>query len=122
MKLRTVACITALFSACLAARADGPVYAIVGGNADRGAALIQAFGCGRCHTVPGIENAKGNVGPPLSRVGSRSFIAGLLPNTPPNLVRWLRFPQGVLPGNAMPDMGVDEAQARDIAAYLYTLR
>ena len=122
MNLRRAAFLAALAGACLAAHAAGPVYAIVGGDADRGAAWIQAFGCARCHTVPGIGGARGNVGPPLDRVGSRSFIAGMLPNTPPNLVRWLRFPQSVVPGNAMPDMGVDEAQARDIAAYLYTLQ
>ena len=72
--------------------------------------------------VPGVEGARGDVGPPLTRFGERIYIAGMLRNTPPNLARWLRDPQGVVPGNAMPDMGVDEAQARDMAAHLYTLR
>jgi cytochrome c2 len=40
---------------------------------------------------------------------------------PDNLVKWLRQPQNVVPGNAMPDMGVTPQDARDIAAYLYTL-
>ena len=62
------------------------------------------------------------LGPPLTRFGERIYIAGMLRNTPTNLTRWLRDPQGVLPGNAMPDMGVSESQARDMAAYLYTLR
>ena len=46
----------------------------------------------------------------------------MLRNSPANLVRWIRDPQGVVPGNAMPNMGVSDAEARDIAAYLYTLR
>jgi cytochrome c1 len=61
------------------------------------------------------------VGPPLDHMGRRVFIAGLLRNTPENMVRWLRFPQRIVPGNAMPDMGLTERQARDITAYLYTL-
>jgi cytochrome c1 len=62
------------------------------------------------------------VGPPLTRFGDRTFIAGMLRNEPANLMRWLRDPQGVVPGNAMPNMGIDEQQARDLAAFLYTLR
>jgi cytochrome c1 len=37
------------------------------------------------------------------------------------MVTWLRDPQEIVPGNAMPDMGLSEEQARDITAYLYTL-
>jgi cytochrome c1 len=87
-----------------------------------GARLIQSYGCGSCHVVPGIEGADGVVGPPLMQIGRRIYIAGTLRNTSGNLVRWLRNPQQVLPGNAMPDMGLSEADARDVAAYLYTLR
>jgi len=83
---------------------------------------ITQFGCAACHTIPGIKGAKGNIGPPLIRFGDRTYVAGMLRNTPPNLVRWIREPQAVVPGNAMPNMGVSEADARDIAAYLYTLR
>jgi cytochrome c1 len=69
-----------------------------------------------------VHNADGNVGPPLTRFGDRTYIAGMLRNTPPNLIRWIREPQAVIPGNAMPNMGISEVDARDIAAYLYTLR
>ncbi|MDQ2735950.1 MAG: c-type cytochrome [Pseudomonadota bacterium] len=100
----------------------GPAWRVVGGNAQHGPPLIVAYGCAACHTVPGVKGARGNVGPPLTRFGDRTYIAGMLRNTPANLVRWIRDPQGVLPGNAMPNMGVTEAEARDIAAYLYTLR
>lgn len=102
--------------------AAGPVWKVIGGNAQRGGSLIVAYGCAACHTVPGVAGADGNVGPPLTRFGSRTYIAGMLPNSPANLVRWIREPQRVLPGNAMPSMGVTELDARDIAAYLYTLR
>jgi cytochrome c oxidase assembly factor CtaG/cytochrome c2 len=92
------------------------------GNPAHGAKLIRQFGCGACHVVPGIENADGDVGPPLVQVGRRIYIAGMLRNTPPNMVRWVQNPQAVVPGNVMPDMGIDLPDAKDIAAYLYTLR
>jgi cytochrome c2 len=55
-------------------------------------------------------------------MGSRIYIAGVLRNTPDNMIAWLRNPQAIVPGNAMPNMGLDGEQARDIAGYLYTLR
>jgi cytochrome c len=117
------ACILVLaFSVITPASAGQPEWAVIDGDARRGAELIQQFGCGGCHVVPGVGGAHGDVGPPLTRFGERIYIAGMLRNTPPNLVRWLRDPQGVVPGNAMPNMGITEAQARDMAAYLYTLR
>jgi cytochrome c2 len=99
-----------------------PAWNVPGGDAQRGHALISRLGCAGCHTIPGIAGADGNVGPPLTRIGDRIFIAGVLRNTPENLVHWVQHPQSVVPGNAMPEMGITEAQARDIASYLYTLR
>jgi len=90
-----------------------------GGNSGQGAILVGRFSCGACHEIAGVEGAIGEVGPPLSTFGDRTMIAGVLPNTPENLVRWLRHPQAVVPGNAMPDVGLTEVQARDVAAYLY---
>ena len=106
----------------VAAQAAEPLWQIAGADPERGRALIQPFGCGGCHSVPGVDGAHGNVGPPLDRIGSRTFIAGMLTNVPQNMLRWLRDPQSVVPGNAMPDVGLSEAQARDVAAFLYTLR
>jgi len=91
------------------------------GRPSAGARHIAHIGCGSCHTIPGIKGAHGLVGPPLDHMGRRVYIAGLLRNTPANMVAWLRHPQLVVPGNVMPDMGLTDAQARDIAAYLYTL-
>jgi len=116
------ALVAAGLGAALPAQAAGPAWNVAGGDARRGAALIAEFGCAACHTVPGVTGARGTVGPPLTRFAARGYIAGMLRNTPPNLVRWIRDPQGVVPGNAMPNMGVTEAEARDMAAYLYTLR
>lgn len=91
------------------------------GDAILGERFLYAYNCGGCHVIPGIAEARGTVGPPLTGVGTRIYIAGLLPNTPDNLVRWITEPQQVQPGSAMPKMGVTRQEAVDIAAYLYTL-
>jgi cytochrome c1 len=88
------------------------------GNPHNGKQLIVSYGCGSCHTIPGIYQARGLVGPPLYFFGRRTMIAGELPNTPENLVRWLKNPPAVEPGTAMPDLGLSQNQAQDIAAYL----
>lgn len=97
-------------------------WTISGANAAHGPALIRAYGCSSCHMVPGVAGARGTVGPPLTHFARRGYIAGTLRNTPDHLILWLRKPQQVLPGNAMPDTGVTGQDARDIAAYLYTLQ
>lgn len=110
----------ALLSGCGSTDAASIVSGI--GDPHHGAALIRATGCGSCHIVPGINDANGLVGPPLTQMALRVYIAGVLRNTPANMVHWLRSPQSVVPGNAMPDLGLSEGDARDIAAYLYTLQ
>lgn len=95
---------------------------ITGGDPARGRALVATYGCGFCHTVPGVRRAVGRVGPPLIGFASRVYIAGVLANEPRNLVRWLQDPPSVDPQTAMPDLGVSDTDARDLAAYLYTLR
>lgn len=94
----------------------------VPGNPHEGSKLIVSYGCGSCHTIPGIHAARGLVGPPLYFFGRRTMIAGELPNTPDNLVRWLQNPPGVEPGTAMPNLGLTQNQAQDIAAYLDSLQ
>ena len=93
-----------------------------GGDPARGRAAIAARGCGSCHTVPGIPGADANVGPSLDRIGSRVYVGGVLVNTPDNLVRWLKDPPAVDAKTAMPALGLGDDEARDVAAYLYTLR
>lgn len=113
----------ALLAACDAGPDPGPARPLLyGGDAAAGADLIRSYGCGTCHTVPGVRGAKGKVGPPLTAFAHRAYIAGNLTNEPPNLVAWIMDPQAVEPGTAMPALGVTAEEARDIAAYLYTLR
>jgi cytochrome c1 len=92
------------------------------GNSRNGRDLVQAYGCGSCHIVPGVRGARGLVGPPLIYFGERTMIAGELPNTEDNLVRWIEHPRQIEPKTAMPELGVTDRDAHDIAAYLYTLR
>ena len=96
--------------------------AMTGGDPDRGRELIAWYGCGSCHTVPGIHGADANVGPPLTRIAERTYVAGVVKNTPENIVQWILNPPGVDPMTAMPNLHVTPADARDIAGYLYTLR
>jgi len=123
--LRASAPLTALALACAvslpacAPSPAGPHWSNFGGDPIRGELLVGRYSCGACHQISGVEGANGLVGPPLATFSRRTMIAGLLPNTPSNLVLWLRHPQTVTPGNAMPDLGLTDAQARDIAAFLY---
>jgi cytochrome c1 len=95
---------------------------LTGGDPRQGKVAIRQYGCEACHTIPGVEGAQGLVGPPLDRIGSRVYLAGRLSNTPENMMRWIRDPQGIEPGTAMPNLRVTEEDGRDIAAYLYTLQ
>lgn len=95
---------------------------MTGGVPDQGNALIRGYGCGSCHTIPGIPGANALVGPSLERFANRVYIAGVLENNPENLIRWIQDPPGVDPLTAMPNLKVSDADAKNIAAYLYTLQ
>jgi mono/diheme cytochrome c family protein len=92
------------------------------GDPDRGRRATTQYLCVTCHEIPGVIGPNAAVGPPLTGMAQRAFIAGVLPNTRANMIRWLRAPQAVEPRGAMPDLGVTERDAIDIAAYLATLR
>jgi cytochrome c2 len=94
----------------------------VSGSPRLGKQLIARYKCGTCHAIPGIPRAHGVFGPPLNFLARRTILAGNFPNTPGNLVRWIMSPKSMKPGTAMPDLGLDERQARNVAAYLETLR
>ena len=102
--------------------AERTAAALTGGEPRRGKQVLRQYGCTSCHTIPGIREANALVGPSLQQVASRMYIAGVLPNTPENMLRWLQNPPAVDPLTAMPNLGVTEADARDMAGYLYTLR
>ena len=116
-----IAVLAALGSGCERA-AQHEAAALTGGEPARGVQAIGRYGCAACHTIPGIRGATATVGPPLQAIARRQYLAGQIPNTPANMVRWIQHPQSVERGTAMPDMGVSDGDARDIAAYLYTLR
>jgi cytochrome c1 len=91
------------------------------GSPDLGKTAIVNFGCGSCHTIPGVKGAEALVGPPLTHFSKRSYVGGHLANTPDNLAHWIEDPQSVSPGTDMPDLGVSPEEARNIAAYLLSL-
>lgn len=97
-------------------------FVVPAADPDRGRTLLSSHGCVGCHTVPGVPGADGRVGPRLDRLREQAYIAGVLPNSPQNMVIWIQRPKEVDPKTAMPNLGVSEADARDIAAYLYSVR
>jgi cytochrome c2 len=92
------------------------------GDSTAGRAAITRYGCAACHAISGIPAARGAVGPSLSGIAAQSLLAGKLPNSPDNMIRWIRSPQQISPGTGMPNLGVSDRDARDMAAYLYTLQ
>lgn len=107
-------------SSCTSSRIEAATKA-TGGNPRLGREKISRYGCPACHEIPGIRTATGRVGPPLDHVAGRTFLAGEVPNTPENMIRWIQQPRAIEPNTAMPDMGVTDQDARDITAYLYSL-
>lgn len=91
------------------------------GDPAKGLLTIQEVGCAACHAIPGVVWPKGRSAGDLAGFGARPFIAGRLPNQPDVLTRWLIDAPSLDPGTAMPPMPLTQAQARDVAAYLYTL-
>lgn len=112
--------LVALLLALAACSSEAPRQTVSGGDDARGRALVERYGCASCHS--GLKGAQGTVGPPLDNIAHRGYLGGVLPNTPENMTAWIRQPQRYAPGTAMPNLGMSEAEARDVAAYLYTLR
>lgn len=110
-----------MLNACGDAHARDSV-AVNGGSAERGKAVIQHYGCNACHAIAGFPDPSVTVAAPVTGIADRGYVAGTLPTTPENLVLWIRFPRKVKPETAMPDLGVSESEARDVVAYLYSLR
>jgi cytochrome c2 len=115
-------CLALLLTACSGGNAVLNAEQISGGSVLNGQHLVYGYGCGTCHIIPGIAEASGAVGPSLQGFASRVYIAGSMTNEPEHLVQWITDPQKIVPGNAMPNLGVTRDQARQIAAFLYTLR
>jgi cytochrome c len=115
-----IACSALLCMSCRSSF-DNQAAALTGGDPGAGIAAARRYGCGSCHTIPRVPGANGQVGPSLALIGGRRYVAGELPNTPDNLVHWIQHPRQINNRTAMPELGVTETDARDIAALLTTL-
>lgn len=122
--IRLLAILALLLAVALAANAcheapPPPEQFVLSGDARRGLTSIRKHGCGGCHVIPGVREARGTVAPSLEGLARRPYLAGRLLNSAGNLIDWIRDPQAIEPGTIMPRLGVSEPEARDIAAYLY---
>ena len=101
-------------------RIENIAVAMTGGDVARAPDLIRRYGCAGCHTIPGIRGGDGQVGGPLQDVRRRVYVGGVVTNSPDNMIKWIVSPQALSPRSAMPATGISEAEARDVAAYLYS--
>jgi cytochrome c len=113
--------IALLLSGC-GRKVEQEAMQMTGGDPERGKKAMVQYGCSSCHTIPGIREAKALVGPPLNQMASRNYIGGVLKNTPENMMQWIKDPPHVDHLTAMPNLHLSDADVRDIAAYLYTLK
>jgi cytochrome c1 len=111
----------AVLAACRGEATDRSYPLRTGGDPARGLQSMERVGCAACHDIPGIRTFHARVAPSLDDFSHRAVIAGILPNSPANLTRWLLDPPRVSPHTAMPALGLSDQEARDVAAYLYTL-
>jgi cytochrome c len=122
-RLRALAMLALLGAVAACSHGEADAAALTqGGSAARGKELIRSYGCGSCHTIPRVPGAEAAIGPNLQGIATRAYIAGVMPNVPQNMIRWIMDPPGIDDKTAMPNLNVTARDARDIAAYLYTLQ
>lgn len=109
-------------TACTKTTEKADVAQTTGGDPQRGAQLVQNYGCQACHTISSLSGPRGVVGPPLDHIAVRGYIAGKLPNNAQTMELWLQDPQKLDPQNAMPNLGISPQDAKDLTAYLFTLK
>jgi len=99
-----------------------PAPAPAGATALAGQSFFLAQTCANCHAVGGTS-AVANAAPDLTHLASRSQLAaGVVPNTPDDLTRWLQDPQRIKPGCQMPNFNLNENQLNQLVAYLEGLQ
>src|SRR3954469_19971937 len=101
-------------------RPTSTAVAMTGGDIARAPGLIRRYGCAGCHTIPGIPGGDGQVGGPLKDIRQRAYVGGVVTNSADNMIKWIVSPQSFSPRSAMPATGISNAEARDVAAYLYS--
>ena len=121
MALLAVGCAAAFYAGTRPSQRAALAITLTGGDPVRAPDLMIRYGCAGCHTIPGVPGADGLAGPPLNSLSRRIYIGGVLRNTPENLLAWIVNPRSANPGTAMPVTGITEREARDVAAYLYSL-
>ncbi|MEA2235419.1 MAG: hypothetical protein QOC81_143 [Thermoanaerobaculia bacterium] len=118
MKRLVLVTLVLLAAACKREEATTPVA----GDPAHGKQLVAQYGCTSCHIIPNVDGPRGEVGPSLEHVAVRQILAGKLPNNPQNMTQYLQNPQLAGAENVMPNLGLKPEEARDIAAFLYTLK
>lgn len=116
--LTLAAGLTLTLAACHTPPHDREVT-VQGGDPETGQVRFLEYGCASCHAVQGVPSVREGVGQNLHDFSNRLYLAGQQPNRPEELIRWIQHPQHVVPGTLMPDLGVTDQDARDIAAFLY---
>jgi cytochrome c oxidase subunit 2 len=119
MRMRVIVVERAAFDRWVAAQ-RAPAIEPTGDAAD-GKGIFARSACVGCHTIRGVS--AGALGPDLTHFGSRTTLAaGLLPNNPGNVAKWVRDAPAIKPGAKMPRFALSDAQARALAAYLMALK
>jgi cytochrome c2 len=122
MKYRLRKCAVVAILALSACSDQTSKRSLGNGDPDRGKAAFTKYGCVACHTIPGVQGSKALTAPPLIGISQRSYLAGMVENTPENLRTWIQHPHKINPHTAMPEAGVTDQDAADMAAYLYSTR
>ena len=95
--------------------------ALTGGDPDKAMPAIVRYGCAACHEIPGAQMPGGRAAQSLLGITDRIYLGGAVNNTPDNLIRWIANPKQFDPKTAMPVTGISDAEARNVAAYLYRM-
>lgn len=121
MPIGRLAAAGAMFLVCGCADVEVQPQPMAAADAGRGRRVIEQVGCGACHLIPGVAWPQGKVGPTLDGFAEQALIAGRFPNQPEILAQWVRNAPSLAPQTGMPAIPMTEQDARDVAAYLYTL-
>jgi cytochrome c oxidase subunit 2 len=121
MRLAVVAEPEEQFQAWLAA-ARLPAPEPLDAQQARGRQVFMSSSCVMCHTIGGTT-AMGRVGPNLTHVASRPFLAaGAVPNTKGHMGGWIIDPQKLKPGTRMPQNVLTPEELRALLDYMETLK
>ena len=93
------------------------------GNKEKGKKLFESVGCLGCHTVnenpdlhedTNLRNLLNKQGPNLIGLGSKT--------TPEWIYNWIKNPKEYWPETKMPDLRLNDSEAKDITSYLFSFK